>query len=78
VRAVVTDLAVLERGDDGELVLTGVLDDSAGDRTSLVREAVQRCGWDLPVAREVALLDAVSDSELAAVRTYDPQGHFVA
>jgi acyl CoA:acetate/3-ketoacid CoA transferase alpha subunit/acyl CoA:acetate/3-ketoacid CoA transferase beta subunit len=76
VRAIVTDRAVLERRDD-VLVLTGVVDRDGAERDVLVRDAVQRCGWDLPVAPDVALLPGVDAAELAAVRTYDPVGHFV-
>jgi acyl CoA:acetate/3-ketoacid CoA transferase alpha subunit len=78
VRAIVTDRAVLERvGPDSDFVLTGVLSDGASTKDDLVRDAVSRCGWALPVSTDVALQPPVDGHELAAVRTYDPAGNFV-
>ncbi|MGI5518946.1 CoA-transferase [Streptomyces sp. CA-106131] len=78
VRAIVTDRAVIERQEsDGQFVLTGVLDRDSLPKDDLVREAVDRCGWTLPVARDVSVLAAVDGREVAAVRTYDPAGNFV-
>lgn len=78
VRAIVTDRGVLERKTaDQSFVLTGVLDRDGLTKEALVREAVDRCGWALAVAREVALLPAIDANELAAVRVFDPAGHFV-
>ena len=78
VRAIVTDRGVLDRDRvGGGFVLIGVLDRDGLGRDDLVRLAVEGCGWDLAVARDVELLPAVDGTELAAVRTYDPAGHFV-
>jgi acyl CoA:acetate/3-ketoacid CoA transferase alpha subunit/acyl CoA:acetate/3-ketoacid CoA transferase beta subunit len=77
VRAIVTDRAVLERlHPRGEFMLTGVLD-SGDAKDDLVRAAVERCGWLLAVASKVELLSPVDGTELAAVRTFDPNGNFV-
>lgn len=79
VRAIVTDRAVLERREAARpFVLTGVLDRDGMTKDELVRQAVERCGWDLAVAPDVSLLEPVGERELAAVRTFDPAGHFIA
>jgi acyl CoA:acetate/3-ketoacid CoA transferase alpha subunit/acyl CoA:acetate/3-ketoacid CoA transferase beta subunit len=78
VRGIVTDRAVMERhGSDAEFALTGVLDRDGLSQDELVQLAVEGCGWELTVVPGVALLPAVDRQELAAVRTYDPAGHFV-
>jgi acyl CoA:acetate/3-ketoacid CoA transferase alpha subunit/acyl CoA:acetate/3-ketoacid CoA transferase beta subunit len=78
VRAIVTDRAVLERaGPDEPFTLTGVLDRDGGSKDELIRLAVELCGWDLKVADDVTLLSQVDGYELAAVRIFDPAGHFV-
>jgi acyl CoA:acetate/3-ketoacid CoA transferase alpha subunit/acyl CoA:acetate/3-ketoacid CoA transferase beta subunit len=79
VRAIVTDRAVLERGGaDEPFTLTGVLDRDGASTHELTRLAVELCGWDLRVAGDVTLLPPVDGRELAAVRTFDPAGNFVA
>jgi glutaconate CoA-transferase, subunit B len=60
--AVITDLGVLEAADDGELVLNAV---HPGVSVDEVREAT---GWDLRVAGEVAVTEAPTPAELAALR----------
>ena len=79
VRGIVTDRAVLERPDPAQpFVMTGVLDRDGMTHDQLVHAAVEMCGWDLAVAPDVELLNPVDANELAAVRTFDPAGHFVA
>jgi acyl CoA:acetate/3-ketoacid CoA transferase beta subunit len=70
VRALVTDMGVLEK-DDGELILTAVAPGCSADD---VRGAV---GWDLRVATEIGELTAVTDDEVAALRSWDPRGWFL-
>ena len=78
VRAIVTDRAVIERrSQNGEFTLTGVLDRGEAAKEQLVRDAVDRCGWRLPIADNVEVFPPVDGRELAAVRTYDPVGNFV-
>jgi acyl CoA:acetate/3-ketoacid CoA transferase beta subunit len=78
VRAIVTDRGILERRPgDAEFILTGVLNRDGLALEELVRAAVDGCGWKLPVARDIASLDAVDHRELAAVRTYDPAADLV-
>jgi hypothetical protein len=59
--------------DQGELVLTGVFDK---DVEAGARAAKEQCGWDLRVAREVAVLDPPSRQELQMLRLMDPAGWF--
>ncbi len=76
VRALVTDLGVLEKLDGDELVLTGVPegDGTIGERVERARAA---CGWDLQVAPTVAELDAPTAAEVRALRAWDPRGWFL-
>jgi acyl CoA:acetate/3-ketoacid CoA transferase alpha subunit len=75
VRALVTDLGLLERRD-GELVLTAV---PAGDGPRAERVAAARaaCGWDLDVADPLGELEPPRAEEVAALRRYDPRGWFL-
>src|SRR3954451_23329038 len=79
VRALVTDLGVLEKRGDlatSELVLTAVPpgEDSIADRVAAAQAA---CGWDLQVASEVAELRAPTTDEVGALRKWDPRGWFL-
>jgi acyl CoA:acetate/3-ketoacid CoA transferase alpha subunit/acyl CoA:acetate/3-ketoacid CoA transferase beta subunit len=77
VRALVTDLGVLEKIDDGdELVLTAV---PAGDEPLDVRVDAARaaCGWDLAVAPAVRELAPPTSEEITALRSWDPRGWFL-
>jgi acyl CoA:acetate/3-ketoacid CoA transferase alpha subunit/acyl CoA:acetate/3-ketoacid CoA transferase beta subunit len=76
VRALVTDLALLEKLDGDELVLTAV---PTGDEpiANRVERAVGACGWDLRVAPAVRELPPPSRDEIAALRGWDPQGWFL-
>jgi acyl CoA:acetate/3-ketoacid CoA transferase alpha subunit len=75
VRAVVTDLGTLTMRH-GELVLTHLApgDDPVTDRVARVRAG---CGWDLTVAADLAELRAVTDADVAGLRTFDPHGFFL-
>jgi acyl CoA:acetate/3-ketoacid CoA transferase beta subunit len=75
VKALVTDLGVLEKRD-GELVLTAVPvgTDPLVDR---VARAVAACGWDLQVADEIRELAPPTATEIAALRGWDPFGWFL-
>ena len=78
VQAIVTDRAILERKwEGGDFELTGVLDDGTADKDVLIRQAVEGCGWALPVCDQVELYCPIEGRELAAVRTFDPNGNFV-
>ncbi|HEX7522072.1 MAG TPA: hypothetical protein VF441_08465, partial [Acidimicrobiia bacterium] len=81
VRAVVTDLGVLEKlgereARDDELVLTAVPAGSASldERVAAARAA---CGWDLQVAPVVRELSAPGTEEIMALRRWDPRGWFL-
>lgn len=77
VRALVTDLGVLEKRDaDGELVLTAVPAGSTSleDRVAAAQAA---CGWDLAVAPTVSELSPPTEEEVGALRGWDPRGWFL-
>jgi acyl CoA:acetate/3-ketoacid CoA transferase alpha subunit/acyl CoA:acetate/3-ketoacid CoA transferase beta subunit len=76
VRALVTDLGTLEKGDRDELVLTTVPDGdgTTGERIDAARAA---CGWDLAIASEVRELPRPTADEIAALRRWDPRGWFL-
>jgi acyl CoA:acetate/3-ketoacid CoA transferase beta subunit len=76
VRALVTDLGVLEKRDRDELVLTAVPagDGAVSDR---IGAACAACGWDLAVAPDVRELPPPSADEIAALRRWDPRGWFL-
>jgi glutaconate CoA-transferase subunit B len=68
VRVVVTDLGVLEPGDDGELTLTHV---HPGVEVEEVRAAT---AWDLRVAEDLAVTEPPSEAELGALRSLRTKG----
>ncbi len=79
VRALVTDLGLLEKQGDlstAELVLTAVPEGDAPieERIAAARAA---CGWDLQVASEVGELVGPTASEVGALRHWDPRGWFL-
>ncbi len=77
VRALVTDLGMLEKPDGGdELLLTAVPAGEAAlaDRVNTARDA---CGWPLEVSPEVRELDPPTAAEIAALRDWDPRGWFL-
>ena len=72
VRALVTDLGVLERDETGELVLVAVpAQPGAADA------ARAACGWELRSAPALRELAAPTTGELAALRRFDPRGHLL-
>jgi acyl CoA:acetate/3-ketoacid CoA transferase alpha subunit/acyl CoA:acetate/3-ketoacid CoA transferase beta subunit len=75
VQAVVTDRGIL-RKRDGELCLAAV---PAGESplADRVRAAVDACGWDLRVDRDVDELGPPSHAEVLALRRYDPERWFL-
>jgi acyl CoA:acetate/3-ketoacid CoA transferase beta subunit len=79
VRALVTDLGVLEKQGElatSELVLTAVPpgEASIADRIAAAQAA---CGWDLAVASDVSELKAPNRAEVDALRRWDPRGWFL-
>ena len=68
VRVVVTDLGVLDRGEDGELTLTHVHPDVEPEQ---VQEAT---AWELRVAPDLRVTEPPSDSELTALRSLKTKG----
>lgn len=77
VAMIVTDRGVLRRADaSAPFRLTGVLDRDGATRDELITQAVELCGWDLEVAADVVLFPAITATEIARVRAFDPAGHF--
>jgi acyl CoA:acetate/3-ketoacid CoA transferase beta subunit len=79
VRALVTDLGLLEKQGDlatSELVLTAVpaADTPIADRIDAARAA---CGWELTVAPDVGELAAPTSDEVGALRRWDTRGWFL-
>ncbi|HEX5094451.1 MAG TPA: CoA-transferase [Acidimicrobiia bacterium] len=70
VRALVTDLGILEKDGD-ELVLTAV---APGVSVDDVRAS---CGWELRRAGDIAELTLPEHEEVLALRRWDPQGWFL-
>jgi glutaconate CoA-transferase subunit B len=60
--AVITDLGVLEPGDDGELTLTQIHPDVT------VEQVRENTGWDLRVAGDLRTTAPATDAELAALQ----------
>ncbi|MGH8978671.1 MAG: CoA-transferase, partial [Acidimicrobiia bacterium] len=75
VRALVTDLGILEKRD-GILVLTAV---PAGDAPLAERIAAAQaaCGWDLAADDVVSELAPPARDEVATLRRWDPRGWFL-
>jgi acyl CoA:acetate/3-ketoacid CoA transferase alpha subunit/acyl CoA:acetate/3-ketoacid CoA transferase beta subunit len=79
VRALVTDLGVLEKRGDlatSELVLTAV-PAGAGSVADRVAAARAACGWELEVADGVGELTPPTAEEIGALRRWDPRGWFL-
>ena len=75
VRALVTDLGMLEkRGDDLVLAAVPSGPEPIPDRVAVARAA---CGWDLQIADVVAELPPPTDAEVSALRRWDPRGWFL-
>ena len=76
VRALVTDLAILEKDASGELVLGAVPvgPEPIAERIEAARAA---CGWDLHVAPEVRELAPPTASEISSLRRWDPRQWFL-
>jgi acyl CoA:acetate/3-ketoacid CoA transferase alpha subunit/acyl CoA:acetate/3-ketoacid CoA transferase beta subunit len=79
VRALVTDLGVLEKQGDlatSELVLTAV-PPGAASMADRVAAAQAACGWELRAARDVSELKAPTPREVETLRRWDPRGWFL-
>jgi len=69
VSTIATDLGVLSRRD-GRFVLTAAV-------PGAVAAIGERLAWDLVVADDCVELAAPTGEELRALRTWDPEGHFL-
>ncbi|MFC1890467.1 CoA-transferase [Thermodesulfobacteriota bacterium] len=79
IRTVVTTMGVYEKLEGSkELTLTAVIPDTVrADVEALVRRARDNCGWDLQVAREVAVIPLPDRRDVAMLRLWDPRGQFL-
>ncbi len=68
VSTVITQLGVCRKAGD-DLILSSVFGDESN-----IRAAREACGWDLQVAREVAVLPLPDTAERQALRRFDPLG----
>ncbi len=76
VQTVATERGLL-RKRDGELWLAAVTS-GPGSVDERVRAAVESCGWDLKVDRQVERLPEVTKDEAIALRRFDPEGLFLS
>jgi len=76
VRALVTDLGILEKDETGELDLVAV-PPGAGAVAERVAAAQAGCGWELRADAEVAELPPVDPTDIARLRQWDPRGWFL-
>jgi acyl CoA:acetate/3-ketoacid CoA transferase alpha subunit/acyl CoA:acetate/3-ketoacid CoA transferase beta subunit len=76
VEALVTDLATFEKrgGDTFTLVAVPAGDAPVGERVAAAKAA---CGWDVPVAPDVAELPPPTAGEVERLRRWDPRGWFL-
>ncbi len=77
VRALVTDLGLLEKPDGGETFVLRAVPEGEGSIAERVERARAACGWALPAAADVAELPAPRPEEVAALRRWDPRGWFL-
>jgi acyl CoA:acetate/3-ketoacid CoA transferase alpha subunit/acyl CoA:acetate/3-ketoacid CoA transferase beta subunit len=70
-RAVATDLCLLERGADGALAITALVC-TPGAEAATLAEIAARCGGPLPLAGTPIRLDPPSPADIAALRQFDP------
>lgn len=76
VRALVTDLGIFEKDDEGELRLVAV---APGPEVldERVRRVADLCNWPLAVAPDVVELEGPDVAHVEALRQWDPQGLFL-
>lgn len=92
VRLVVSTMGRFEKRGDGldgdELILTGVFGEGAGGAgdagrpgeaslADAARAVRDRCGWDLRVADDLERLPDPTPEEVATLRMFDPERHFL-
>jgi acyl CoA:acetate/3-ketoacid CoA transferase alpha subunit len=66
---VATDVGLLERSSEGELILTSVMAEPGGE-DEVVAYARSRCGWELKVSPTLTRLDPPTPTELEILRSY--------
>jgi acyl CoA:acetate/3-ketoacid CoA transferase alpha subunit/acyl CoA:acetate/3-ketoacid CoA transferase beta subunit len=72
VRTIVTDLAVFDRGEDGEFVLTALLPAAGENGRDGIAFVEERTGWTFQVSDDLVVERAPDDEELGLLRVFDP------
>jgi acyl CoA:acetate/3-ketoacid CoA transferase alpha subunit/acyl CoA:acetate/3-ketoacid CoA transferase beta subunit len=69
---VATDLGLLERGEGGALMISGVMC-AAGEERVTLDIIANRCGRALSVASDLQRFDPPTDKDIAQLRAFDPR-----
>jgi acyl CoA:acetate/3-ketoacid CoA transferase beta subunit len=69
---VATDLGLLSRDNNGDLIVSGVMC-AAGDEQASLAAIAERCGREVRPAEKLARFDPPGGGELALLRNFDPQ-----
>lgn len=74
---VVSTMGRFEKRAGETLLLTGYFRSAGSDRDEIVGKIRDRCGWELQVVDDLEALEPASDEELAVLRVFDPERHFL-
>jgi len=78
ITTIVTDKGILERKEETEeLVLTGYMDIEEKAEKAVLERCKRACGWPLKAVSELTRFEPCSRSELALLRSFDPEGFFL-
>lgn len=77
IRCVVTTKGRYEKNEDGELVLTGYFPLQGENEEEAVRGIREMVDWDLRVSPDLERFDSPGEDDLALLRLYDPERHFI-
>ncbi len=77
ISTLVTTMGRYEKRGGDSFILTGVIVEPGQSREEAIREAKERCGWDLDVADDVETLAPVTQDELTLLRLFDPERFFL-
>jgi len=77
VRTVVSDLGVLEKAEDGELVLVAYFPLPGQPEAEVIRAIKDQCGWELKVGPDPEAIEPPAPAELNLLRILDPRRQFL-